>query len=289
VIVTNGTLLTESTCKYFSKEHFQVVISVDGKPKVHNLSRRHKDGSGTFEQVERGILLSKKHSLIFALCLTVQKNNINTFPEDVAWLIDRYAPHDVHVNGILHEPTIEDNKVNKEFARGLFRLMQNFNNISRPLPKQIQRWFMPFIKPNLSMHFDCAAFGRKIVVSPDGFHTCEGFASDKKCVDCSELDDLVQHWKQYNFNTIESCKACVLRYACKGGCKFNANRSNGRSDYVDTHYCITNRYLFAKLARLVLSDFQSTQGPFNIYTSNEIEVMCPSLAPSAHSTVINWS
>ena len=61
VIQTNGTLLTDEWCEFFSQNHWLVGISIDGPQKYHDHYRVTPAGKPSWEKVMQGISLLKKH------------------------------------------------------------------------------------------------------------------------------------------------------------------------------------------------------------------------------------
>ena len=59
-IQTNGTLINEEWCRFFAQEGFIIGISIDGPAELHNIYRRTKDESKTWQQVKKGYQLLKK-------------------------------------------------------------------------------------------------------------------------------------------------------------------------------------------------------------------------------------
>ena len=50
-LTTNGLLLNEEVCSYLSREGFSVILSLDGRPEVHDLMRSFPDGSASYSRV----------------------------------------------------------------------------------------------------------------------------------------------------------------------------------------------------------------------------------------------
>ena len=61
VIQTNGTLLTDEWCEFFSKNHWLVGISIDGPQEYHDHYRVTPAEKPSWEKVMQGISLLKKH------------------------------------------------------------------------------------------------------------------------------------------------------------------------------------------------------------------------------------
>ncbi|MEN8153095.1 MAG: anaerobic sulfatase-maturation protein [Acidobacteriota bacterium] len=65
VFQTNGTLLTDDWCNFFSDNNILVGVSIDGPEKLHDFYRPDKSGRPTFREVMRGIELLHKYKVDF--------------------------------------------------------------------------------------------------------------------------------------------------------------------------------------------------------------------------------
>jgi len=70
---TNGTLLTDNWCAFLKKHNFMVGISLDGPKDIHDRYRKDRKGSGTFEQVIRGLKLLQKHKVEYNVLACVAR------------------------------------------------------------------------------------------------------------------------------------------------------------------------------------------------------------------------
>ena len=75
-IQTNGTLLTVEWCRFLAEEGFAVGISLDGPAELHDKFRITINGKKTWEQVNNGIQLLKKHNLIPEILCVVSSENV---------------------------------------------------------------------------------------------------------------------------------------------------------------------------------------------------------------------
>lgn len=62
-IQTNGTLLTDSWCRFFKENNWLVGVSIDGPQEFHDEYRKNKQGKPSFVKVMQGINLLKKHNV----------------------------------------------------------------------------------------------------------------------------------------------------------------------------------------------------------------------------------
>jgi uncharacterized protein len=99
---TNGTLLDDAWCQFFSENDFLIGISVDGPEKLHNACRKDKYGRGTFDRVISGLHLLQKHGVNFNILATVNRFN-SIYPLDVY----RFFRDELNAQYIQFIPVVE--------------------------------------------------------------------------------------------------------------------------------------------------------------------------------------
>jgi uncharacterized protein len=62
---TNGTLINEAWCDFFTEEHVNVGVSIDGPKLLHDRNRLTRSGRGTFDKTITGIRLLRRHKVPF--------------------------------------------------------------------------------------------------------------------------------------------------------------------------------------------------------------------------------
>ena len=75
VIQTNGTLLDDEWCAFFTEHQFLVGISIDGPAHLHDVYRVDKRQRPTLHDVMRGVELLKKHKTEFNTLTVVNRRN----------------------------------------------------------------------------------------------------------------------------------------------------------------------------------------------------------------------
>jgi uncharacterized protein len=72
---TNGTLLDDEWCEFFTANNFLIGLSVDGPRELHDRYRVDKGQKPTFERVMAGLALLKKHKTEFNTLTVVNRAN----------------------------------------------------------------------------------------------------------------------------------------------------------------------------------------------------------------------
>lgn len=79
---TNGTLIDDAWCEFFSKEGFNIGISIDGPDEIHNKYRRTKAGKAVLQSIISGHELLVKHGIIPEILCVVNVENVK-YPLDI--------------------------------------------------------------------------------------------------------------------------------------------------------------------------------------------------------------
>jgi uncharacterized protein len=101
---TNGTILDDEWCQFLREHDFLVGISLDGPRALHNIYRKGKDGSPTFDRVMAGIELLKKHRVDFNVLVCVSTANVE-HPLEVY----RFIRDEVNARFMQFIPIVERN------------------------------------------------------------------------------------------------------------------------------------------------------------------------------------
>lgn len=88
IFQTNGTLLDDEFCRFFHDNNVLVGISIDGPKHLHNAWRPMARGTGSFDEVMRGINLCKQHKVEFNTLSVVNRE---------------YAYHSLEIYNFLKE------------------------------------------------------------------------------------------------------------------------------------------------------------------------------------------
>jgi uncharacterized protein len=101
-IQTNGTLLTDEWCAFFSEHHFLVGLSVDGPKPMHDAYRVDKRGRGSFDDVMRAHEALRRYNVDVNILCTIHAANAD-FPLEVY----RFFRDELHANYLQFIPIVE--------------------------------------------------------------------------------------------------------------------------------------------------------------------------------------
>jgi six-Cys-in-45 modification radical SAM protein len=239
-LTTNGVLLNDDAIKYLNDEMDNVVISIDGRREIHDKLRLTRNGKGSYDIVLKN---AKKFRAVrgdkrYYVRGTFTANNID-FSEDVLHL------NDCGFDQISIEPVVLPE--NSPLALKKEHLPKILSEYDRLAEEYIERrkgdkWFNffhfmidldngPCIAKRLN---GCGAGKEYLAITPTGdIYPCHQFVGgDGRFymgnVLTGEFNREVQKiFEGINVYNKESCKNCVAKYYCSGGCLANAYNFNG--------------------------------------------------------------
>lgn len=275
ILTTNGSLLTSEVADFLTSSGFLITVSLDGPEYIHNLNRKRKDGTGTWELVFNNIeTLLKKYSK--------RKNdwalNINAVlpPQAKALEFEKFfstcnlfTPN-VYIKAILMKPSrllnsfehdipkdldelqnkyfqnlIKGERDSKEYSieRSLFE--ETYRNIhKRTYPNSVKPFFDNPLMFSTSM---CVAGLRRYYVSVEGnYYPCERIPEHERFkigdiyqgIDANKVYKLVERF--FNCNK-KQCENCWCIRMCQVGCYANITGENKLTSVFKQNACTKHR------------------------------------------------
>ena len=123
VVQTNGTLLNDNWIDFFKKNNFDIGISLDGKKQSHDLHRKKRGRTGTFDIILRNIELCKKRGLPVGIIQTITKDNIQNIEDDFYFIYNMLGQKKWNINfynntsTVEHQETLSLNNEDVEFIQ----------------------------------------------------------------------------------------------------------------------------------------------------------------------------
>lgn len=127
-VTTNGTLLNKEIASFLINHDFILNISIDGPENVHNRYRKYKNGKGSFDRIEKNLLLLKSiNSDYFSKRVGASAVLAPNFklPE----VYDYFTKNPTRPGGVIRTSVvdIEDTNFYKQFNNKIWEELQNQN------------------------------------------------------------------------------------------------------------------------------------------------------------------
>ncbi|MGI6119095.1 MAG: thioether cross-link-forming SCIFF peptide maturase [Desulfosporosinus sp.] len=239
-LTTNGVLLNEKVQAFLEQEEISVVLSLDGRPEVHDRMRPYADGRGSYAKVTpliRQFAAKRPASSPFAVGNyyyvrgTYTHYNLD-FDRDVLHMAD------LGINRISVEPVVAGPKDAYAFQEGdLDKIREAYDRLGEELlARRTQEREFNFFHFNVALDqgpcllkrlSGCGAGHEYVAISPEGdLYPCHQFVGQEQYKMGSLYDqnphqlkpELVQAFRSANIYAKSACRECWARFACSGGC-----------------------------------------------------------------------
>jgi len=247
-VTTNAVSLDEDTIRFLNCEVSNVVLSLDGRPEVHDSVRRLSNGRGSYQLVRDNILrFVASRDGDYWVRGTFTRCNLD-FSRDVLHLAD------LGFRNISVEPVVglPDDPYSIR-PQDLPRVEKEYETLARAY---LERWaagrgfyFFHFEVdleggPCLAKRLTgCGAGSQYLAVAPDGgLYPChqfvgrEGFAVGNVFSGLVGTE-IVDKFRKANIYRKEDCRLCWARFYCGGGCHANAHLLKGSIYRMDPVGC----------------------------------------------------
>ena len=238
-ITTNAVAMTDEIMDFLNLEMENVVISVDGRPEVHDRMRPTPNGKGSYDLIidKAKRFVHKRGQKQYYLRGTFTGYNLD-FGKDVLHLADEGFEQ------LSIEPVVTS--ADKPYAireSDLPVVFAEYEKLGKEYLKRRAdgRWFSffhfmvdltggPCLKKRLT---GCGAGNEYVAVTPEGdIYPCHQFVGREGMRMGSVLDGsfdtaMQTRFKQNHVLTKEKCRDCWARFYCSGGCAANAHAFNG--------------------------------------------------------------
>lgn len=238
-VTTNAVLLDEEITGYLYREGLSVILSLDGRPHVHDAMRPFPGGAGSYELVSRNILrfLDRFGEGDYYVRGTFTRHNLD-FAADVLHLVQ------LGIRRISLEPVVgspaEDYTFREEDLPQLYR---EYEKLARELLASKRRgqpvdFFHfnvdldggPCLKKRLA---GCGAGNEYVAVTPGGdIYPCHQFVGLEEFklgnVQYGQLNRSIRNlFRRAHIYNKDNCRECWAKFFCSGGCHANAYFANG--------------------------------------------------------------
>ena len=253
---TNGTLLDDEWCEFFSAHRFLIGLSIDGPRDIHDKYRYDKKGNGTFDEVMRGVGFLKKHKTEFNTLTVVNSANVKRptevyrFLKDIGSgfiqfipIVERLPTVQLRIAGMdLSDPPVPGERPDPSAqvtawsvpaaAYGVF-LIEIFEDwVRRDVGKTFVQIFDVALGNWMNMGSGLCVFAEKcgnaLAIEHNGdLYSCDHYVYPRYKLGNimnSSLGQLVTSPEQIKFGNDKAdtlpqyCRKCEVKFACNGEC-----------------------------------------------------------------------
>ncbi|KAB2953957.1 thioether cross-link-forming SCIFF peptide maturase [Heliorestis acidaminivorans] len=240
-LTTNGLLLDDETTRFLNEEGLSVVLSLDGRPNVHDAMRPYIDGQGSYEEVVENLqkFAQSRQNQDYYVRGTYTRHNPD-FAADALHIHDLGFVH-LSVEPVVASPqdgyalTMEDlPQIDEQYrilAEEIHRRKQkgeelNFFHFQLDLAEG------PCLAKRLS---GCGAGFEYMAVDPKGdLYPCHQFVGQEKfklghvsgTIE-GQSQEVCRVFADAHIYHKQGCPSCWARFLCSGGCHANNEAESG--------------------------------------------------------------
>ncbi len=235
---TNALLLNDETVEFLNAEMENVVLSLDGRPEVHDAIRKSLNGKGTYALIIDKIknFVRSRGEKNYYVRGTFTAKNLD-FSKDVLFIAEQ------GFDSISMEPVVTDIDDLQIKAEHLPQIEKEYEELCEKYLEKYEKGegfnFFHFNidlegGPCLSKRVSaCGAGNEYFSVLPNGdLYPCHQFASDKEFYMGNVWEGITKPEIREQFAssclfTRKKCDGCFAKFICSGGCNANNYHFNG--------------------------------------------------------------
>ncbi len=247
-ITTNGVLLNDEILEFCNKEMGNIVLSLDGRPEIHNMMRPFRGGqTNSYERIVPKFqhVAESRNQERYYVRGTFTHNNLD-FAEDVLHMAD-LGFKQISVEPVVAQPT-DDYALRDE---DLPKLFEEYDKLAAEMVRRkgtkddfnlfhfmIDLEGGPCVAKRLS---GCGSGTEYVSIVPNGdIYPCHQFVGNQDFVMGNvntdteiQRTDIRDEFKCCNVYAKEKCTNCFAKFYCSGGCA--ANSYNFKGSITDTY------------------------------------------------------
>lgn len=248
-LTTNGMLIDDDVIDFCNRECHNVVLSLDGRPEVHDRSRVTPSGKGSYDIVVPKFkeLVARRGGKGYYMRGTFTHHNVD-FTNDIFHMAD-LGFTELSMEPVVCKPTDEYALTDDDLPK----LMEQYEILAKDMIRRRREGrpitfyhYMIDLKSGPCIYkriTGCGSGTEYMAVTPTGeLYPCHQFVGDPKyklgdVFGGVTNNDLREKFGECNAYSREECKDCWARLFCSGGCAANAYHATGSIDGVYEYGC----------------------------------------------------
>ncbi len=236
-LTTNGTLLTDEMLEFLNARRVLLVLSLDGRPRVHDGMRPFPGGEGSYKSAAGAFkkAIDSRQGKNYYLRGTYTSENLD-FAEDV-----------VHMSSIgkelSMEPVVEKEGAYRIKEADLPKVFAEYEKLAHIyLDKREKGEGFNFFHFNIALDggpcllkrlAGCGAGHEYFAITPEGdIYPCHQFVGREEyklgtLATGIVKPEITQEFRHAHILNKPACLSCWARFYCSGGCHANADLMNG--------------------------------------------------------------
>jgi len=237
-IQTNGTLIDDEWCRFFSDENFYIGISIDGPEDLHNRARLSATGAPSFKQVMKGYEKLQLYGIRNEILCAVSNENVH-FPLEIYRFFKRLGTQFVTFlplvikNGVITGADSDNSVKPGDFGIFLCRIFDEWveNDIGMISVQIIEEAINTVTKKDHTLCIFKKTCGGVPVMEMNGdLYSCDHFVDSRYLIGNitnATLAQILDSEAQINFGEAklktlpDYCLSCEVLDMCNGECPKN--------------------------------------------------------------------
>lgn len=251
-ITTNGTLLNDEIIDFINVNMDNVVISIDGRKKIHDSIRYDTKGKGSYDRILPSALklVRKRGNKSYFIRGTYTSRNLD-FSNDVMHLAD------LGFREISIEPVVGSGKDMFIKEENIPQVMNEYETLLKKYLERVREGkYFRFYHFNMDLYGGpcifkrisaCGAGFSYLAVSPEGYlYPCHQFVGQEQFI-MGDIhgginnEVLRKRFKGNNVLKKGICSKCWAKLFCSGGCHAGAYFTNGDIEIPNELECIMQK------------------------------------------------
>jgi uncharacterized protein len=225
---SNGTVIDDEKAEFLAQHGFNITISCDGDPEMHDQLRPRADGKGSYGDLLKGLAVLRRHGVQYGLRATATRDRPNVF-EQIRHLGSLGPTDGIEVEFDVQKTQHGDALTQEEAEqlRSGYRAVAD-RLMSGEDTSELQQYVglrdvVTAIIAKKRKSRGCMAGTSSFAVHPEGHvFPCHRFVTDKRFALGNILEGFRFEVDQRFLNAIlfnrEPCSTCWARYLCGGAC-----------------------------------------------------------------------